>query len=311
MLVSHRSLSAARAARLPIAALSLLIAPLLPAAAAADYYPNLIQDGGFDGSVVRTSDTNAYVYNLGNAWTFSGGGLWADMDPNQLTEVASVYSNATYNGVYYPSYYATGQYTGTGAYGVSPVNDISPVVTASPDGGHFIADDAHYRETISQTVNGLTVGGDYQLSFYQAAAVETTSGVWPSTDSSLPINWQVSFGSTVTYSPVMTLSPQAGDLTWGHTTPVSSVVTNGGWEQVTMNFVATAASETLSFLASGPSSLPPLALLDGVSLVDPPSLSGSSASSADIPEPAELLIFLTGLALMLRRHPRAGSVPVR
>jgi hypothetical protein len=42
----------------------------------------------------------------------------------------------------------------------------------SPDGGNFIAEDGdpNFSGPITQTINGLVVGQDYKVSFYQAAA---------------------------------------------------------------------------------------------------------------------------------------------
>ena len=56
------------------------------------------------------------------------------------------------------------------------------------------------------------------------------------------------------------------------------------WEKQTLSSTATAASEILSFLAQGtPSGVPPVALLDGVTL------------NAPVPEPASLAPIATGL----------------
>jgi hypothetical protein len=60
-----------------------------------------------------------------------------------------------------------------------------------------------------------------------------------------------------------------------------------GWEQKTMTFTATAASQVLSFLAIGtPSGVPPFSLLDGVSMV------------AAVPEPETYAMLGLGLGLM-------------
>jgi hypothetical protein len=88
-------------------------------------------------------------------------------------------------------------------------------------------------------------GQKYTLTFYQAGAQQAGfSGA--TTD-----QWQVTFGSSVQTSTVMDV-PSGGDV---------------AWNSQTMTFTATAASETLTFLAQGtPNSDPPFALLDGVSL---------------------------------------------
>ncbi len=122
-------------------------------------------------------------------------------------------------------------------------------ITASPDGGNFIGSDPSYQTgAISQSVSGLTVGDVYSLTFYYAGAQQegftgaTTEG------------WQVSFGSSTQNTAILNNASE------GFT----------GWSQATMNFTATSASETLSFLATGGPSggQPPISLLDGVSLTN-------------------------------------------
>jgi hypothetical protein len=99
-----------------------------------------------------------------------------------------------------------------------------------------------------QTVNGLTVGDTYTLSFYQAGAQ-----AYPYTGDTLQ-QWDVGFGSSTFDSAVMTV-PSEGF---------------SPWEQQTTTFIATSTSEVLSFLGSSNvnGSQPPFILLDGVSLTD-------------------------------------------
>lgn len=118
--------------------------------------------------------------------------------------------------------------------------------SSSPNGGNYIAADGAYEiAPITQTVNGLTVGKTYQLSFDWAAAQQSGFN-GPTTD-----QWIVSFGN-------MTLS-----------TPVLSIPSHGfsGWQTQSFDYVASSSSEVLSFLANGtPSGVPPFALLDGVTI---------------------------------------------
>lgn len=144
----------------------------------------------------------------------------------------------------------------------------------SPSGGNFIALDGGYApntQPLVQTVGGLVTGGDYELTFYWAAAQQkgfngaTTEGM------------QVTFGgqtfSTSTYN-----LPSHGF---------------SGWMSATMNFTATAGSQTLSFLAKGtPEGLPPFTLLDGVSVVAVPEASAS----------AMIMLGMTGLLFVRRRR---------
>jgi hypothetical protein len=158
--------------------------------------------------------------------------------------------------------------------GVAPVNFYSGPGT-SPDGGNAITQDAgNELGALNQTVNGLVAGDHYQLTFYQA----TMQAIDASVNSSFSASWTVSLGgstqsSTTMFNPYKGYSP---------------------WEQVTMNFTATSASEVLSFLASSPGNgQPPFLLLDGVGL-------------SDIPEPGSLALLVAGAAglLMMQRRRR-------
>ena len=157
------------------------------------------------------------------------------------------------------------------------------IPASSPDGGNFIAADGAYQTgsyTLQQTINNLTVGHTYQVSFWQAGAQQSGfSG--PTTD-----QWQVSLfagaNDQVQNAPLMT--DASHDFT--------------GWQQASVEFTATAASETLQFFAIGtPSGVPPFALLDGVSM-------------SDVPEPATLALMaagLIGVALARRQWQRRSG----
>jgi hypothetical protein len=69
----------------------------------------------------------------------------------------------------------------------------------SPDGGNMIGDDgdATYRAPVFQTINGLTVGTTYDLTFYQASAQQSGFG------SSTTEQWQVSLGGNTQDSTTM------------------------------------------------------------------------------------------------------------
>ncbi len=147
----------------------------------------------------------------------------------------------------------------------------------SPDGGNFLLQDGAYQVgTLSQTLSGLVAGKSYQVSFYQAAGQQSGfSGItteW----------WSVSLGRSSQATPVMT-TPSHGFI---------------GWSQVSLNFVATATSEVLGFLAQGtPSGEPPFVALDGISVTQA------------VPEPATFALLGAGVLGMLavrgRRRRRA------
>ena len=127
---------------------------------------------------------------------------------------------------------AVGQYGALSLWG--PGDGSANGLTTSPDG------------SISQTITGLNVGYQYQVSFWYAGAQQlgytggTTEG------------WNVTFG--------------------GNTLSTNTLNTGShgfsGWQQANLVFVANNTSQTLSFLATGgPSAaLPPFALLDGVNV---------------------------------------------
>lgn len=155
-------------------------------------------------------------------------------------------------------------------------NGLYPTIVDPPTGGNILAvdGDSQYNQTISQTITGLTKGDHYQLTFYQGAAQQ--SGLSGATTE----QWEVTFGSSGTqYSTLMNNASKG-------------VV---GWNLVTMNFTATAASEVLSFLSLGtPGGEPPVVLLADVSMFD-------------IPEPGSFALLGLGGLLMLRNRKRAAA----
>ena len=146
---------------------------------------------------------------------------------------------------------------------------------SSPDGGNFVADDGAFEVgALQQTINGLTAGQDYVVSFYWAGAQQ--SGFNGATTE----QWQVSFGSQTQSTAV------ANNADHGFT----------GWMSQSFTFTADGTSDVLSFLAVGtPDGEPPFSLLDGVSV------------NAAVPEPATCGLLLGGIlvGLGVRRSKQA------
>ena len=138
--------------------------------------------------------------------------------------------------------------------------------TNSPTGGAFVAldGDPAVGGAISQTINGLKAGDTYALSFSWAA------GQLQSRTGATTEQLQASLGGQ-TFLTNTVANPSEGFT---------------GWFTTTFDYVATGASETLSFLSIGtPTGLPPIATLDGVSLTD-----------VAVPEPMSFALLGMGLA---------------
>ena len=136
------------------------------------------------------------------------------------------------------------------------------------------------RGTISQSLSGLTVGDHYAVTFWQAAAQQ--SGYTGATTE----QWQVTFSGT------------SGTQTGFSTLMSTPSQGTHAWNQVTLDFTATTAIETLAFYALGtPVGDPPFVLLDDISI-------------SDVPEPSTLAAMGAGLViLMVKRRRRRGAAP--
>ena len=117
--------------------------------------------------------------------------------------------------------------------------------------GNYVAidGDPKYSSAIYQTIDGLTVGTRYNVTFEQAAAQQNTlngaTTEW----------WGVSLGGVTQNSTTMD-------------NPSHSFV---GWYAQTLQFTATATSEVLNFQGHGtPGGEPPIALLADVSVLAAP-----------------------------------------
>ncbi len=226
---------------------------------------NLITNGNF----AITGGSQSFQFGTYGPYSPSG---------SAAGESLAGWASTSYGFVFTPtSTVATGYYGNLSLYSQTTTPSTS-FNNASPTGGNFIGEDSAYNTTaITQTVNGLVVGRNYSLSFYWAGAQQT--GFSGATTE----QWQVTLGASTQSTSVVNIASQGFS----------------GWMYKSMNFVATSASEQLSFLAIGtPSGVPPFALLSNVSLVQAPEPAGI----------ATLLIGVVGLVTLSWRQRAAARV---
>lgn len=217
---------------------------------------NLVQNGSF----AVTGGTTSFQF-----------GTYGGYAP---TETLANWTSTGYNYVFLPtSTVATGVYGNLSLYSATttPSNSFN---NASPTGGNFVgADGAYGVAPISQTINGLTTGSTYAVSFAWAGAQQT--GYTGATTE----QWLVTLGTSRLSTNVVSM-PSTGF---------------SGWMNQTFNFVATSSSEALSFLANGtPTGVPPFALLSNVSMTK-------------VPEPASATLLFTALAGLIGIARRRGA----
>ena len=244
------------------------VALMLVASSAHAQLTNLVTNGGFEQTTNGPATIGIWGTSQAVGWTATGPGFMTLFAPGTADTTGSAPTNF-------------GQ---TMALWGSHNGGVNVIPASSPNGGNFLATDTTYgfnnqdvTPLLSQTINGLTVGKQYTLSFDYAAAQ------WAPYTS--PVNltnaWKVSFGSQVQETPTLSY-PNKGFT---------------GWQQASFTYTATSSSQVLSFLAvNAPSGVPPIALLDGVSLTAPG------------PEPEEGAMMLVGAGLVSYQVRRKQAV---
>ena len=213
-------------------------------AAPASAATNLVVNGGFESTTTTSANGNFQIgaYGTVTGWNTAGGNAY------NLLFNSSNANSAAGN--------AAGTYAGTGS-------EYMWASTASSQGGNFVVldGDSSFSGAFSQMINGLTVGNTYDLAF------EWGAGQLHSRTGNTTEQLQVGFGGS-SFSTAVISNPSMGFL---------------GWNTVNRSFVATSSSQLLSFLSAGtPSGLPPVALLDNVSV------------TAAVPEPSTWAMMLVG-----------------
>jgi hypothetical protein len=247
-----------------IAASAWILTMMISAAPAPALAGPLITDGTFQATSLASP---------GGYLCANGSGVGSTCTSN-LTDWSATCSSSSCAGSSTPGsllFAGTGADLDVGAWNGG--RGLYPTILNAPGGGNAVAIDGgqQYRSSIYQTVAGLQVGDRYALTFYQAAGQQ--SGLSGATTE----QWQVSLGGSTQYSTLMNNASEG-------------VV---GWNEQTIDFIATSSSEVLTFLALGtPAGEPPVVLLADVAM-------------SDIPEPGTVAVLASGMIaglLVLRRR---------
>ncbi len=219
----------------------------LAAATAAAAGPNLVTNGSFeDGFSVPTEFNQSFHPEAGpTGWTSVGNRTF-----NLYVDPNTVTTTETRT-----EYSEHGQKLALSFPG------------ASPDGGKFVIldGDVGVAGKLEQMLTGLTAGKRYVVSFdWGASQLQNRTGT---TTEQL----EVGFGGAPSQFTTVVTNPSQGFQ---------------GWFKQSFTFAATGTSAVLSFLSHGtPTGLPPVAVLDGVSVTA-------------VPEPAVWGLMLVGFGLV-------------
>ena len=248
-----------------------LAACLLASAVTSAQAQNLVTNGNF---------TSYATYDLPSTTT-PANGYEISTEAGTSTDLTG-WTSAGYAFIFTPTTNNTGTSGNAGSYSGQYANYLK--LYDSSNGGianswngqgptastYFIASDGDYENgAITQTINNLSIGGVYSISF-QWAGAQQTGFTGATTD-----GWTVSLGTKSASTGAVANTSQ------GFT----------GWMTATFTFEATATSEVLSFLAVGTPAVPPFSLLANVDMTY-------------IPEPTSLTLLAAGAGLLAARRIR-------
>lgn len=228
---------------------------------------NLITNGDFTNYTVNgAASTTSYIVTGGTTSGTTGATLtgWTNtgysfvFQPNAASSTGAVVNATTNLYLWGPDGTTTSTYSNNG-------------FVSSPTGGAYLAMDGAYQTGyIGQTINNLTVGQAYSLSFNWAAAQQ--SGYSGATTDSWTVYWADASNNVITKVSTPTITNPDHGFT--------------GWINQTYTFVATTTSMSVAFMAAGaPGGTPPFSLLDSVTL-------------SAVPEPAGWVVLASGLAAL-------------
>lgn len=212
----------------PVIAVSALA---LPASA-----QNLVVNGSFEDNpgpgATEFNDANYTIRGRLPGWTMNTGNVgFMGLDSYDTATTNTYRNNCSIPGS--PASCWNGGPRSITIWGATPGWQNGNGFQGSPDGGFFWSADgnANYRGFLAQDITGLTVGAQYDLSFYHAHTQEACSGCNGQTIQS----WVVSFGAETFRTDPVTV-PSHGFVDWVNTSHT---------------FTATAATQTLKFIHDG------------------------------------------------------------